>query len=232
MADPRASAPRAVLFDALGTLLWLEPPAPRLLDELGRRGIEVAPEDAERAVAAEIAYYRANLHLGRDPSSLALLRRRCAEVMGSELGEPALALGADELTRVLLASLVFAPFPDAEPALASLHALGLRLVVVSNWDCSLGDVLARAGLDRHLRGAVASAELGAAKPDPEPFRHALALAQVEPDEAWHVGDQLEADVVGARNAGLEPVLVDRWDGGAPVGVRTIRALTELPALVV
>jgi hypothetical protein len=38
-------------------------------------------------------------------------------------------------------------------------------------------------------------------------------------------------VAGARNAGVEPVLVDRWDGGAPEGVRSVRALTELPALL-
>jgi putative hydrolase of the HAD superfamily len=231
MARPPSAAPQAVLLDALGTLLRLEPPAPRLLEELGSRGVEVTPAAAERAVAAEIAYYRANLHLGRTPDSLAGLRRRCAEVMGAELGEEALALGAGELTRILLASLVFTPFADAPPALARLRRLGLRLVVVSNWDCSLREVLERVGLGVHLDGAVASAELGAAKPDPLPFRRGLALAGVEADRAWHVGDQVDADVAGARNAGVEPVLVDRWDGGAPEGVRSVRALTELPALL-
>ena len=45
---------------------------------------------------------------------------------------------------------------------------GLRLVVVSNWDVSLHEVLARTGLTPLLDGAVTSAEVGAAKPDPAP----------------------------------------------------------------
>jgi putative hydrolase of the HAD superfamily len=231
MAAPRPGAPRAVLLDALGTLLTLEPPAPRLQEALAREGIEVAPEAAGRAVAAEMAFYRANLHLGRDRSSLAVLRRRCAEVMGAELGAEAQALGPSGLTRILLASLEFTAFPDAAPALRDLRRLGLRLVVVSNWDCSLREVLGHVGLAPLVHGAVASAELGAAKPDPAPFRHALAMAGVAAEYAWHVGDQVDADVVGARNAGLEPVLVDRWGSGAPPGVRVIRALTDLPALL-
>jgi putative hydrolase of the HAD superfamily len=222
--------PRAILLDALGTLVALDDPAPRLVAALAARGVPVEEEDAARAFAAEMAYYRANLHLGRDRSSLAVLRRRCAAVMAGELPPETRALGAAALTEVMLESLHFIPYPDAQPALESLRRLGLRLVVVSNWDCSLREMLARTGLWPYLHGAVGSAELGAAKPDPAPFRHALAMAGVSADAAWHVGDQLEADVDGARGAGIEPVLVDRWDLD-PGGVRTIRALTELPALV-
>ena len=231
MAARRASPPRAVLLDALGTLLDLEPPAPHLMAELARRGIAVGEDEANRAVAAEMRFYRANLHLGRDRSSLAVLRRRSAAAMAAELPGEVVALGGAEITRILLASLHFTPFADAAPALAELRRMGLRLVVVSNWDCSLREVLARTGLDRHVHGAVASAELGAAKPDPAPFRHALAMAGVAPEAAWHVGDQVEVDVVGARDAGIEPVLVNRWSVAVPPGVRAIGALTELPALV-
>jgi putative hydrolase of the HAD superfamily len=231
---PQASgviAPRAVLLDALGTLVSLDPPAPLLVAELARRGVEVGEEQAARAVAAEMRFYRANLHLGRDRASLSVLRRRCAEAMAGELTPAARALGPGELTRVLLASLRFRAFDDAVPALAALRRMGLRLVVVSNWDCSLREVLAATGLAPLLHGAVASAELGVAKPDPAPFRHALAMAGVPATSAWHVGDQVEADVAGARNAGVEPVLVERWGVPAPEGVRGIRALTELPALL-
>lgn len=225
------SAPRAVLLDALGTLVELEPPAGHLAAELRARGIEADEATAGRAVAAEMTYYRAHLHLGRDRSSLAVLRRRCAQVMARELPAAARELGPAELTRVMLASLRFRPYPDALPALRELRRLGLRLVVVSNWDCSLREVLAAVGLAPLLHGAVASAELGAAKPDPAPFLHGLAMAGVPADAAWHVGDQVGPDVEGALAAGVEPVYLDRWGVPAPGGVRTIRALTELPALL-
>jgi putative hydrolase of the HAD superfamily len=70
---------RAVLLDAMGTLLRLEDPAPRLRSALAERlGIDVGAAAATAAIRAEIAYYRAHLHRGRDAESLAALRARCA----------------------------------------------------------------------------------------------------------------------------------------------------------
>ena len=59
---------------------------------------------------------------------------------------------------------------------ASCARRGIRLVVVSNWDVSLHERLAETGLAPLLDGAVASAELGAAKPDPAIFARGLELA--------------------------------------------------------
>ncbi len=103
-------------------------------------------------------------------------------------------------------------YPDAVPALTALRGRGLRLAAVSNWDCSLGTVLERAGLAELLDGAVSSAEAGAPKPDPAIFVSALELVRCEPAEALHVGDTREEDVVGARAAGIRALLLDR-DGG-------------------
>ena len=110
-------------------------------------------------------------------------------------------------------------------ALRRLRAAGLRLVVVSNWDASLHERLAETGLAGLVDGAIASAEAGSAKPDPAIFARALALARVPAEAAWHVGDSVEADVEGARAAGLRPVLISRHGGG------DIASLTELRPLV-
>ena len=123
------------------------------------------------------------------------------------LALPGLELGA--LTEVLLEAIRFAPFPDTVPALRDLRAAGLRLVAASNWDVSLHEQLERTGLRALLDGAVSSAEAGAAKPDPAILVRALAIAGAEPGHAWHVGDDLEADVGAARAAGVQPVLIDR-----------------------
>jgi putative hydrolase of the HAD superfamily len=223
---------RAVLLDALGTLLRLEPPAPRLRAALRERlEIEIDDALAERAIRAEIAYYRAHLHLGRDRAGLEALRRRCAEVTRDALGPPARGADLAALTDALLAALEFAPFPDAVPALAGLRERGMRIVVVSNWDVSLHERLAETGLAPLVDGAVASAELGTAKPDPAIFRHALALAGATPDQALHAGDSADADVAGARAAGIRAVLVVRDGRPAPPGVEVVASLGELPALL-
>jgi putative hydrolase of the HAD superfamily len=219
-----------VTLDALGTLLELLPPAPRLRAGLRERlGVEVSEREAGAAMRAEIAFYRAHLHLGRDRAGLETLRRGCAEVLRDALGAPDLELGA--LTEVLLDAIRFEPFPDAAPALRALRERGVALVAASNWDVSLHEQLERTGLRPLLDGALSSAEVGAPKPDPEILERALALAGASPADAWHVGDDLEADVGAARAAGMRAVLIDR-EGAArvPEGVLRIASLAELPQL--
>ncbi|HUB04087.1 MAG TPA: HAD-IA family hydrolase [Solirubrobacteraceae bacterium] len=223
--------PTAILLDALGTLVALEPPAPRLRIELARRfGLDVTESDAARAIGAEIAYYRAHLDEGRDQAGLAALRRRCVGALRAELPAAGLKLELDPLVDALLASLRFTAFPDVRPALAAARARGRRLVVVSNWDVSLHGVLRALELEPLLDGILTSAGAGARKPAPAIFEQALALAGAAPGEAIHVGDSLEEDVAGARAAGIEPVLVRRDGGPALTGVRTISSLAELAGL--
>ena len=217
------STHQAVLLDALGTLISFEPPAPRLRLALRERlGVDVSVQDAEAAMRAEIAYYRAHLHEGRDAATLADLRRRCAAAMGP-------VLGLDVPVGVLLDALRFFAYPDAAPALRELRAAGFRTVVVSNWDHSLHERLHQTGLAPLLDGALASAEVGSAKPDRAIFAAALELAGT--DDAWHVGDTVQADVQGALDAGLRPVLISRDGAAAPPGVPLIETLDSLLPLV-
>lgn len=219
-----------LLVDALGTLLALEDPVPRLQAELlGRFGVEVSEVAAREAIAAEISYYRSHFDEGRDPASLADLRRRCAEALRSALpADGRLAgVGTGELTEALLASLHFTAFADARPALERARARWGRVIVVSNWDVSLVDVLARAGLAPLLDAIVTSASVGVRKPAAAIFERALGLAGAAADEAVHVGDSVEDDVAGARAAGIEAVLIRRDGGPGPPGVRTIATLAAL-----
>jgi putative hydrolase of the HAD superfamily len=218
----------AVLLDALGTLVELQPPAPRLRRLLADEGFEVDEERAAHGFAAEIGYYLQHHLEGSDRERLDDLRDRCAEAMRAALELP--GLDHARARAVMLAALEFKPFPDALPALAQLAERGHVLVIVSNWDVSLPDWLGPAGLLDHVAGVATSAEVGAAKPDPRVFERGLELAGARADEAVHVGDSLENDVAGARALGIRAVLVAR-DGPAPEGVEAVRSLTELPALL-
>ena len=222
--------PRAYLLDALGTLLELEPPAPPLRRELRTRfDLELSIEEAQGAIRAEIAFYRANHDAARDRASLASLRRRAAIALREALPQRARDVPLGPLTEALLAALRFRPFPEVPDALARARAAGARLVVVSNWDVSLHDVLADTGLAPLLDGVVTSAELGIGKPAPAIFRRGLELAGVRAEEALHVGDELEVDVAGARAAGIPALLLVR-EGAPPPGAEAIGSLAELPGL--
>jgi putative hydrolase of the HAD superfamily len=200
----RATATRAVLLDALGTLVELEPPWTHLARALG-----IDPDERlVRAVRAEMSYYRDHSHEGRDAASLADLRGRCAAVLSRELGR-------EVTVEAMMAAIRFRAFPDAAPALNELRKLGLRLVCVSNWDVSLPEVLARCGLDGALDGVVTSAEAGVRKPDPAIFAPAVELARCSAAEALYVGDTPAEDLVAARAAGIRALLIAR-DGGADI----------------
>jgi putative hydrolase of the HAD superfamily len=228
-AGGRPAPPRAVLLDALGTLLEMERPAPRLVTELGRRGVSVDEAAAERGFAAEIAYYLEH-HVEGNREGLDELRNRCAAVLREALGIEHVDLAL--VREAMLGALHFEAFPDAEPALRKLRLHGLRLVAASNWDSSLPEVLGRTGLAPLLDGVISSADAGATKPAPELFRAALAVAEADPAEALHVGDSPANDIEGALALGMSAVLIER-DGGTPAGVTVpvINTLAELPSLV-
>ncbi len=222
---PVGDVTRALLLDALGTLVELEPPVEPLRRELRERfGVEVSAEEAGVALAAEIAFYHAHHDEASDRARLADLRRRSAAALRAAL--PARAgdgLPLEPLTEALLA------------ALRAARERGARLVVVSNWDVSLHDVLEETGLAALLDGVVTSAEVASSKPSPAIFARGLALAGVAAEEAVHVGDSVAYDVAGALAAGIAPLLLTREgaraDGAAPDGVRTIATLRPLLELL-
>jgi putative hydrolase of the HAD superfamily len=218
---------RAVLLDALGTLVELQPPAPRLRRELAEAGFDVSEERAAAGFGAEIGYYLAHHLDGGDREGLEDLRDRCALALMGELDLP--ELDHPTARRAMLAALEFAPYPDVEPALRELRAGGIKLVIASNWDCSLPDWLEPLGLLELVDAVVTSADVGAAKPDPALFRHALEQAGAPPAQAVHVGDSLDNDVAGARAAGIRPLLLVRH-GEPPPDVESLRSLAELPSL--
>jgi putative hydrolase of the HAD superfamily len=210
-------ATQAVLIDALGTLVELEPPAPRLHGGLGG---EVPLPDVERAMRVEMAYYRDHSHEAGDAESLAALRRKCAELLSAELGR-AVSVEA------MMSAIRFRAYDDAAPALEALRDRGLALVCVSNWDCSLPEVLARVGLAGHLDGVVASAVVGHRKPDPAIFAAGLEIAGCGPEEALVVGDTPEEDLAGASAAGIRALLVKRGQRGqSPLVVSSLREISQ------
>jgi putative hydrolase of the HAD superfamily len=199
----------------MGTLVHLIPPGPALAAAFG-----VDLETAERAFRAEVDYYLEHQLEGSDPANLADLRGRAAAVLAEAAGVP-----GDGAVDALMGSLRFEAFEDAAPALEELRARGMRLVVVSNWDWSLTDVLGGTGLLPLLDGVITSAEIGAAKPDRTIFEAGLAAAGCSATDAVHVGDSVQHDVEGARAAGIRPLLLARDGGG------DLRSLGELPSLL-
>ncbi len=195
---PSARELDAVTVDAMGTVVELVDPVPRLQEALAERGAHHDTGPVRDAFAAEVTYYVPRAHEGRDEESLAALGRACAGVFLAALGAE---LDADEFAPAFVGALEFRPLDGAEQSLARLRAAGLALACVSNWDVSLAAHLEDAGLGHHFDAVVSSAEAGVPKPDAAVFRVALERLGVEPGRALHVGDD-DGDRQGAAAAGL------------------------------
>ena len=121
-------------------------------------------------------------------------------------------------------------YDDVLPALERLHGR-FRLFAISNGNADLAAI----GLARFFEHAVAARDAGVLKPDPRIFALLLQRAGVAAERALHVGDDVVADVEGARRAGITPVWVNRdgadWPAAASPQPLTVRSLAELATLL-
>ncbi len=120
-------------------------------------------------------------------------------------------------------------FDDVRPALQSL-AERFPLVSLSNGNADLE----RVGLAPFFRAAVSAREFGIGKPDPRIFHAAAGAVDLVPQQMLHVGDDATLDVVGALNAGMQAVWVNREDHAWPHPQRpdaTVTSLSELCELL-
>lgn len=132
----------------------------------------------------------------------------------------------------------YALFDDVLPCLSVLRADGLRLGLITNNEPSYQHTkIRRMGLDELVDTIVISGEIGIAKPDPRIFAYACAALDVDASAAMHVGDSLDADVIGALGAGLRGVWLDRrgrrgsLTGETPAGASVVTGLGEVPGLL-
>ena len=80
----------------------------------------------------------------------------------------------------------------------------------------------------YLDMVLTSQEAGVTKPDPLIFVAALKTLNVKAEDAIYVGDQYEADVLGARGAGISPILIDRFGLYSQISdCPRIRSLSEV-----
>jgi putative hydrolase of the HAD superfamily len=127
-------------------------------------------------------------------------------------------------------------FSDTLPCLEWLRGAGLKIAVVTNASGRYQrHKLASLGVAEYIDEVVIAGELGAAKPDPVIFHTACAALGLPPNEVAHVGDRLDLDAIGARDAGLSGVWLNRdgpTEGALPTDISMISSLDTLPELLV
>lgn len=215
---------RAILFDAGGTLIHVDGEA--VCRAVNLTYLETVFREAEAS-----AHAQAREWIARHPDSTDAERFPIfADAMLSALGIDEAAAREEGARRIAAeherANLWCCPGEKAAETLEALRERGYRLGVVSNSNGHVRRLLARAGLAALFEVIVDSAEVGIEKPDPRIFFLATELLGVEPARCVYVGDIYEIDVVGARKAGLRPILIGSCPAPEPV-----ERIPDLPSLL-
>jgi HAD superfamily hydrolase (TIGR01509 family) len=223
--------PRAILFDAGNTLLEMDYSVIAARLSVGDRSVSAAlVEDAELRARVRLDH---DLGAGGSTESGDTHGRYLRYVL-SHLG----ILDESEIAEIARwrrsynrpVGLWNRASAEAAAALRRVKAAGLIAGVISNSNGSVRSALEQAGLASHLDFVVDSAVVGVEKPDPRIFRLALDAAEVSPADARYVGDLYSVDVLGARRAGLEAILLDPRGYWGPRDCVLARGLAEAVAL--
>jgi HAD superfamily hydrolase (TIGR01509 family) len=213
---------RAVLFDAGNTLVYLD--YARLAEVGATVGVPLTAETlARHGPAATLAMERAS---GTDRERAAAYLETLFLLSGvprESLDRVRLSLARMHSERHLW-SLVA---ERSAEALSRLRQAGLKLGVVSNSDGRVEQALQAAGLREYFDVVVDSALVGVEKPDPRIFHAALQQLGVAPEEALYVGDLYEVDVLGAKAAGLDAVLLGKPERMTELNCRVTASLSDL-----
>ncbi len=226
------SAYHTVFFDAGGTLVYPYPSVGEVYAEVAEKhGLVVDPKKTETAFKKIWAEKNAAAgRLGQSPTRDE--KKWWREIVQKVFGDLGTFSDFDAFFDELYVSFGretrWKMFEEVPYVLGVLKSRGIQMAVVSNWDTRLYKLLDDLKLSHFFRGVFISSVLGSSKPEKQIFETALLRMGVHPIQTIHVGDSLEDDVYGARNAGIRPVHIDR-EGGVSKKIPniTVTSLKEI-----
>ena len=210
--------PQVIFLDAAGTLITLcEPVGVTYARVAATHGVVVDAVAIGRAFRSSWKALPPPVHPSPPPDDdrgwwRALVEHAFALVLGQSV--PAQVMGPlfSDLYDFFARPAAWAVYEDVRPALDRLKP-HFRLLVLSNFDQRLRQILQGHGLLGYFEDVIISSEIGASKPHPRIFEAALLRAGVDAASCLHVGDDEKADAAGAEGQGIPHFLVRRPGAG-------------------
>jgi putative hydrolase of the HAD superfamily len=227
---------KAVTLDAAGTLIRVRRPVGETYARIAREhGIPADAEDIGRAFRTVFPRMSPLAFGTTDRETLERQERSWWQTLvrgclGRHGQHAAFGACFSELYAYYGGAGAWALYPEVPALLQSLDEACVQAAVVSNFDTRLHGVLEQLGVHGRFRTVLCSTEVGAAKPDPHIFQAACTRLRTDPAHTLHVGDDRRADLLGARQAGLQARWVRRGEG-ADAADDAIRDLSAVSGLV-
>jgi putative hydrolase of the HAD superfamily len=206
----RLSEVDAIFFDFGDTLATLTPSKEELFIQAARSvGLQLELESVKRAYQVVDFHNKySSVHVADRSSFYENYNQQLAEALG-------ISSHFSKLNPALIAEFRnqkrWALFSEVPETLRSLRAQGILLALVANWDSNLSQLVEKLGIRQEFSAVISSQAARVEKPNPAIFILTAAELNlsVETKRILYVGNEYRADVMGARAAGLTPVLIDR-----------------------
>ncbi len=218
----------AVVFDAVGTLLYADPPVAEVYHLAGwQHGSQYSREAVGQRLRLAFAASEAGESLVREATSEAHERIRWQAIVAAVFDDIPDAGGPlfDSLWKHFAAAEHWQLYPDAEAVIDKLAGLGLRLAIASNFDRRLHAIRQQMPALARMERCFISSEISFPKPDRRFFKAIESELNLPSDKLLLVGDDWTNDILGARAAGWCAI----WLARKPVNSNEphLRSLLEL-----
>lgn len=120
-------------------------------------------------------------------------------------------------------------YSEVKEVLLNLKRVGLKVgLITTAYEEEIALILKKANLEKEIFDVIVGADtIKKVKPHADVFRYAVKMLKVKPEETVFVGDQIDADYKGAKNAGLQALLLNRTEKNREQGLKTIASLKEI-----
>jgi putative hydrolase of the HAD superfamily len=201
---------QAIVFDAVGTLIHVQPSVATIYAEIGARfGSRLGAEAVQRRFHAAFARQDRLDQEAAWRTSEDRERARWRAIVGEVLDDVAdIDACFDAMYTAFGHATSWSCDPDAGELLPLLRQRGMRLAMASNFDARLPGVIARMPALAALDPIIVSSTVGWRKPAPQLFQAVVESLALPPDAILFVGDDHANDFVGAREAGMPALLLD------------------------
>lgn len=221
----------AVFFDAANTLLYPFPSVGEVYAQVAAQyGVNTTGEAVQRAFrqawnSTEVRAQTEPVRYGAGETDGRRFWHALVHATFTQIAVPEpFETFFEALYQLFAQPTVWRLFPECLEVLQTLRRQGYIVGVISNWDSRLLELLRGLELMPYLQHVSISALVGWDKPHRTIFLHATTAVGVEPGRALHIGDNFQADVQGAQQAGLQPLWLQR-QGNVSADCPVIRDLS-------
>ncbi|MDQ8204399.1 HAD-IA family hydrolase [Pelagicoccus sp. SDUM812003] len=220
---------RAVTFDAAHTLYHPHPSVGAIYREvMQRHGLDYGKEELQAGFARAFASVSKDKTIldgeRREYSYWQAVVRESISQLRPQPGDFSTLF--EDLWETFSHGHRWRPADKARETLSELRRRGYRTALLTNWDARVRRVVAETGFEPLFDALYISSEIGYEKPEAEIFAHAQRGLALGPAQILHVGDSLQHDMEGAREAGWQAIRIideERHQADYP----SIRSLPEL-----